>query len=83
MAKTTEALFSLLFTYLSTTVVFLLFVAGSVDSGISPGSSPHGKKLSKLQFNVEGRTFADKHNLIDAMLDWIRETKVHNTPFLV
>ncbi|EDO37708.1 predicted protein [Nematostella vectensis] len=45
----------------------------SSDSGISPGSSPQGRKIARLQFNIDKSR--NKRHTLDSMLQWVREKK--------
>lgn len=54
-------------------VTFLTFVF-FVDSNDS-GASPQGRSRVKMKFDMEVGT-GDKSHRLDAMLAWIRETKV-------
>ena len=53
------------------TFVTFVFFADSNDSG----ASPQGRTRVKMQFGTEEGT-GDKSHRLDAMLAWIRETKV-------
>ena len=58
------------FTFVTNLLLFFLF-ADSSDSGISP----QGRTQVKMKFGTEEGT-GNKSQRLDAMLAWIRETKV-------
>lgn len=58
---------------------FNCFVLNSIADGNDSGVSPQGRSRARMKFGDELEGAGDKSQRLDAMLAWIRETKVRLT----